>query len=225
MTYYCAKKTYTVLPFFEIHCTVCLLAGPSSPRVCTVCCALRAHSAPCPACAFLLCPACAAHNPTECAALARLNGGRESSSATVGGGDLYNVVLPVRFALLRHQDPDMYEWLSQYMDHSAARHAANPALGRSTQRMAALVAACVPAVTPAEAVRIIGVLFTNCFELSLGAMRARALYPLVSLINHSCVPNLLHTNLIQEVQVGGPLSFLCEIVFMVCFQQPNEHSQ
>jgi hypothetical protein len=207
MTYYCAKKTYPVhsTPLDSVHCvhcTLCLLAGPSSPRVCTVCCALRAHSAPCPACAFLLCPACAGHNPTECAALGRLGAGRGSSSATVGGGDLYNVVLPVRFALLRHQDPDMYEWLSQYMDHSAVRHAANPALGRSTQRMAALVAACVPAVSAAEAVRIIGVLFTNCFELSLGAMRARALYPLVSLINHSCVPNLLHTNLIQEVQVA-----------------------
>jgi hypothetical protein len=98
----------------------------------------------------------------------------------------------------------MYEWLGQYMDHTEERHTRHPALGRSTKRMAVLVAACVPAVTVAEAVRLIGILFTNCFELSLGEMRARALYPLVSLVNHSCLPNLLHTNLIQEVRsVGG----------------------
>ena len=120
--------------------------------------------------------------------------------------DLYNVVLPVRFALLREQDPEMYEWLGQYMDHTEQRHQRQPALGRSTERMAALVAACVPAVTPAEAVRCIGILFTNCFELNVDEMRARALYPLVSLVNHSCVPNMQHTNLIQAVrgeEVGG----------------------
>jgi hypothetical protein len=168
--------------------------GPSSPLACTVCCAVRPHAVRCPACSFLLCPCCASagHNVSECAALARLSAANCRPSE-----ELYNVVLPVRFALLKQRDREMYEWLGQYMDHNDLRHARNPALGRSTERMAVLVAACVPAVTAAEAVRLIGILFTNCFELNLGQMRARALYPLVSLVNHSCLPNLLHTNLIQ----------------------------
>jgi hypothetical protein len=124
------------------------------------------------------------------------------ASSGNGGGDLYNVVLPVRFALLRRQDPEMYEWLSQYMDHTTVRHARNPALACSTERMAVLVAACVPGTTRAEAIRCIGILFTNCFQVSLGRMRARALYPLVSLVNHSCVANLEHSNLLQGVVRG-----------------------
>jgi len=87
------------------------------------------------------------------------------------------------------------------MDHTGLRHTRQPALGRP-KCMAALVAACVPAITAAEAVRCVGILFTNCFELSLGARRARVLYLLVSLVNHACLPYLQHTNLIQEVGEG-----------------------
>jgi len=54
-----------------------------------------------------------------------------------------------------------------HRDHTGLRHTRQPALGHP-KCMAALVAACVPAITAAEAVRCVGILFTNCFELSLG---------------------------------------------------------
>ena len=45
--------------------------------------------------------------------------------------------------------------------------------------MAKLVCRAVPATSPATAARIIGILFTNCFEFRVAGMQARALYPLV----------------------------------------------
>merc|ERR1719464_2280380 len=69
--------------------------------------------------------------------------------------------------------------------------------------MAAIVAGVVNGISKQVAVKLIGILFTNCFELKAFQKEARALYPLVSLVNHSCVPNLRHTNLIAEVNDGS----------------------
>lgn len=46
----------------------------------------------------------------------------------------------------------------------------------------------------------------NFLNSSVGRVRnvhARALYPLISLLNHSCVPNLRHVSLLAEVEAGG----------------------
>ena len=66
--------------------------------------------------------------------------------------------------------------------------------------MTSLLAASVPGVTKELAWRIVGILFTNCFEFKISDIDARALYPLVSLVNHSCIPNLRHTNLINKLE-------------------------
>eukprot|EP00092_Neocalanus_flemingeri_P020701 GFUD01022434.1.p1 GENE.GFUD01022434.1~~GFUD01022434.1.p1 ORF type:complete len:365 (+),score=72.70 GFUD01022434.1:448-1542(+) len=112
---------------------------------------------------------------------------------------MYNVILPVRFSLLKERDPEMFEWLMQYMDHNMDRNK-NKEMRDSTDRMATIVALAVPGIDKNLAWKIIGILFTNCFEFKLADIEARALYPLVSLINHSCIPNLRHTNLINELK-------------------------
>ena len=48
---------------------------------------------------------------------------------------MFNVILPLRFALLRGRDREMFEWLLQYMDHNAERER-NTAMKTSTDRMA-----------------------------------------------------------------------------------------
>ena len=45
-----------------------------------------------------------------------------------------------------------------------------------------------------EAVQVIAIQLTNGFELNLPSMSGRALYPTISYINHSCVPNIAHSH-------------------------------
>ena len=111
---------------------------------------------------------------------------------------MYNVILPLRFGLLRSRDPEMFEWLLQNMDHNEERNR-DEEMRSSTERMVLLVAGALR-LSRSLAWRIVGILFTNCFEFKISYIDARALYPLVSLINHSCVPNMRHTNLIRQLE-------------------------
>ena len=104
---------------------------------------------------------------------------------------------------MKERDAEMFSWLLMYMDHDEDRRRRSAELGDSVDRMAAIVAGVVNGITKQVAVKLIGILFTNCFELKAFQKEARALYPLVSLVNHSCVPNLRHTNLIAEVNDGS----------------------
>ena len=169
-----------------------ILLGPASPLVCIVCCSSRSGCGRCPKCRHLLCQICSAsgaHDSDECQALLACGYNR----------DMYNVILPVRFGLLKQRDDEMFEWLMQYMDHNKERNN-NKEMRESTDRMATIVSHVVPGIDKDLAWKIIGILFTNCFEFKLADIEARALYPLVSLINHSCIPNMRHTNLINELK-------------------------
>ena len=63
-----------------------------------------------------------------------------------------------------------------------------------------LLSNSTPGITKDLAWKIVGILFTNCFEFKIAEIDARALYPLVSLVNHSCIPNMHHTNLINQLE-------------------------
>lgn len=169
-----------------------ILLGPASPNVCMMCCTKRGRLLQCPGCGHMICSVCQAagtHGEEECQALAKIGN-------TPG---MFNIILPVRFGLLKTRDPEMFEWLLQFMDHNQERNL-NPEMRMSNERMTSLLAGAVPGVTKEMAWRLVGILFTNCFEFRISDIDARALYPLVSLVNHSCIPNLRHTNLINKLE-------------------------
>ena len=177
-----------------------ILLGPASPLVCIVCCCFRTECRRCSQCRHLVCEICqvsGTHDREECGALQRCGYGR----------DMYNLILPIRFGLLRERDEEMFEWLMQYMDHNMERNQ-NQEMMESTDRMTTVLTLALPGVDKQIAWKIIGILFTNCFEFKLADIEARALYPLVSLVNHSCIPNMRHTNLINQLkneQVEGEI--------------------
>jgi len=195
-----------ILPDETVLTDSAILLGPASSTVCIVCCsggAIKLNS--CPGCRHPLCEDCSSsssHPPEEYTALSRAGYSR----------DIYNIILPIRFGLLQERDRDMFEWLLQYMDHNEERNAGCKVMKASTEKMARIVADSLPGVNESLAKKMIGILFTNCFEFKLTNIEARALYPLVSLINHSCIPNLRHTNLLK--QVSGPGLDGGEIVVM-----------
>ena len=169
-----------------------ILLGPASAVVCIVCCSKRGRLLRCPGCAHVLCTVCEAsgsHTEEECRALAKIG----------NSPGMFNIILPVRFGLLKTRDPEMFEWLLQFMDHNHERNL-NPEMRESNERMTSLLASAVPGLTKEMAWRLVGILFTNCFEFKISNIDARALYPLVSLVNHSCIPNLRHTNLINKLE-------------------------
>ena len=169
-----------------------ILLGPASAVVCIVCCTKRGRLLRSPGCGHVLCKVCEAadlHTEEECRALAKIGN-------TPG---MFNIILPVRFGLLKTRDPEMFEWLLQFMDHNQERNL-NPEMRESNERMTSLLASAVPGVSKEMAWRLVGILFTNCFEFRISNIDARALYPLVSLVNHSCIPNLRHTNLINKLE-------------------------
>ena len=53
--------------------------------------------------------------------------------------DMYNIILPVRFGLLKQRDPEMFEWLLQNMDHNQERNK-NVEMFQSTDREELIVA-------------------------------------------------------------------------------------
>ena len=142
----------------------------------------------CGGCRHQICSVCHTHDQAECEALRRCGYSL----------DMYNVILPLRFGLLRSRDPEMFEWLLQNMDHNEERNR-DEEMRSSTERMVLLVAGALR-LSRSLAWRIVGILFTNCFEFKISYIDARALYPLVSLINHSCVPNMRHTNLMSRLE-------------------------
>ena len=67
---------------------------------------------------------------------------------------------------------------------------------RSLVTMATLIAGSLSGVKVDDVQTMIGIQHTNSFEINATGIEGRALYPIISKINHSCIPNVAHCNAI-----------------------------
>ena len=51
-----------------------------------------------------------------------------------------------------------------------------------------------------EALEVIAIQLTNGFEVNLPSMSGRAIYPLISYFNLSCVPNVTHSHKVMTAK-------------------------
>ncbi|XP_064539705.1 SET domain-containing protein SmydA-8 isoform X2 [Drosophila montana] len=109
--------------------------------------------------------------------------------------DLYELVLIVRIALLRHLAPDLYAQIRRMESHTAARRE-NPTLWQHYEQKVVrrLRDDWQLDVEAAELHEICGILDVNCFEIGQRGAKARTLYPSAFLLAHDCSPNTAHTD-------------------------------
>ena len=91
--------------------------------------------------------------------------------------------------MMRRKERQVFDWLLTYEDHNKERKERCETM-EDTDRIAEILVRCVEGIDRHLAVRIVGILFTNCYELGAFGKQRRSFYPLVCLINHSCIPNL-----------------------------------
>lgn len=73
--------------------------------------------------------------------------------------------------------------------------------------MTSLLSSHCPLLSEAESVQVVSVALTNSFEMTLPGVEGRMLFDKISRINHSCVANMLHTNIMEESEKESILQF------------------
>ncbi|EDW66288.2 SET domain-containing protein SmydA-8 isoform X2 [Drosophila virilis] len=110
--------------------------------------------------------------------------------------DLYELVLIVRIALLRHLTPDLYAQIRRMESHTAARRENATLWQHYEQKVVRRLRDDwqLQQLEAAELHEICGILDVNCFEIGQHGAKARTLYPSAFLLAHDCSPNTAHTD-------------------------------
>ena len=188
------------------------VVGPSTSTTCVECLKTDAGSF-CDKCNQSMCPSCKdmtikdRHDMLECNVLRKIAITFVEMPSNVQ--TLYNLVFPLRFALLKSNSPELYQSLLTLEAHLSQREAKGGPQYESLKAMSCLLLNAFKHVirgvswTAKELQKIIGIQFTNSFEINSVNRDGRAMYYRISKINHSCVPNTSHSNDFDEVEPIG----------------------
>ena len=153
---------------------------------CVHCFRLTPSPAPrCPRCHLPVCSSsCSSpHHAAECRLLRGAGPGRRV------GEEHYAPVMALRLLALRSSAPDTWARFLRLEHHAERRREEEPELWAYHQEhVVAVVRRCGVELEEEEVHRLLGRMFTNCGDLTLGAGYGRGCgyYPTYANINHSC---------------------------------------
>eukprot|EP00092_Neocalanus_flemingeri_P012330 GFUD01013291.1.p1 GENE.GFUD01013291.1~~GFUD01013291.1.p1 ORF type:complete len:467 (+),score=105.34 GFUD01013291.1:105-1505(+) len=161
----------------------------SSPPVCLGCLQSVDGSTVCPVCSYPMCSVscCTSSVHTqECGVLQGEHQDREDS-----GGVNYQIVAVIRLLSVRETDSQVWAQIDELMDHEEERRQDVGEWKMSQRDVVDVIKRLKNEVDDDLIHRLIGLLSINCVGVSLKKERiqGRALYPLLSLVSHSCVAN------------------------------------
>ena len=129
----------------------------------------------------------------------------------------------MRFVLMKQCDNDSFCYLMSLESHLSQREEKGGGLLDTLKAMASFISIAIKEVfqgqviwTLGEIENAIGIQFTNSFEINSLVKDGRAMYPIISKINHSCTPNAAHSNDFDDDhrKINRPLQKKDHKVFM-----------
>ncbi|KAF2364129.1 SET domain [Trinorchestia longiramus] len=195
------------------------LLGPTalSEPICLSCHAPVSLLFRCPRCQWPVCSQACADHPNhlpECDVLAQ---DKKSIGvpATTDATPRYDLILIVRFLLLKRSNPDFWEQLMSLESHWQKRKAENEPHHNAAVQYFMKVCPTEHDENTLHQVR--GVIMTNCINSKTpSGVSLRGIYPTISLLNHSCKPSVylrsdkssqLFVHSTVEISEGEPLLF------------------
>lgn len=153
---------------------------------------IEGEESECPGCGAVLCSEeCQGdwHSREECSLLARVEG--------LGGlgGQHLQVFAALRLLLLKEEQHKVWHQIDQLMDHEDTRRNNKQEWSMFQKEVVDIIKKLRPDVEEDLVHRLIGIIGINSISFSFkkSHRRGRALYPVLSLVSHSCVSNARYT--------------------------------
>ena len=185
-------------------CPILILTNCVPPSVCLECGQRVDGSYLCGLCNMPMCSEACQVGPThynECQVLRTLKQKISVKNYQDSESPIYQCITPLRLLMKKNTHPKWFRRLVFLMDHKEEREQETNMWNEHQKNVVDfLLSTCSLNFTKEDVMWAIGLLKTN--SIMFGDEKSRALFPIFSLINHSCVANAKHTIYIKNRRIS-----------------------